>query len=160
MAPQVGDIVFAHSSGMMGKAIRFGERLQFKRGSFYNHVCIVDRIVDGVAYVVQAEPRGVTNDKTLESVGTVTLITPPAHVDVEKMLTFARAQVGSKYGFMSIVSIVVDVISWDWFPAMRARGTWICSALTAESLRYGGWFHNWPDIYIPKPSDVYNALVV
>lgn len=151
--PKPGDIVFAHNTGLMARAIRLGEWLRFRKGSYFNHACVVDRVEDGVAYVIQAEPRGVTSDKTLDSVGEYVLFSP-SELDVQKILEFSRAQVGSRYGWLSIVSIVVDLVTPDWFPALRARGTWICSAVTAEALRYGGWLAEWGDIYIVTPAQL------
>ena len=153
---QPGDVVFAHSDGVMGKAIRFGEFLRWRRGSHWNHVAIVDRIVDGVPYVIQAEAKGVTNDKPLSSVGLYELVSPD--INVNTALSFVRAQVGKRYGWLSIVSIVFDVITPDWAPAVRRRNTWICSALVAESMRAGGWLANWGDIYIVTPAQLWAKL--
>jgi len=119
----------------------------------------VSEVRDGVAYVVQAEPRGVTRDKTLASVGEYTLVAPPAGTDTAKMLAFATAQVGKRYSFLSILSIVVDILTPNWFPAVRRADTWICSALVAESLRSGGWLHNWGDVYIVTPAQLFQCLV-
>jgi hypothetical protein len=72
----------------------------------------------------------------------------------------ARGEVGAEYGFGSIASIVVTELSprpvrFDF----RRGGTWICSALGAEALRAGGWYHQWPDIYQVRPAQLYSALV-
>ena len=83
--PQPGDIGFAHSDGIFGKLIRFGERIRWgENPSHWNHAFIVDRVVmEGtiengdvkfITYIIQAEPSGVTNDKRIESVGAYTLI--------------------------------------------------------------------------------------
>jgi len=158
--PQPGDIVLAHSDGLMGKAIRFGERIRWgEKPSHWNHVAIVDRIEDGVAYVIQAEPRGVTNDKPLSSVGEYEIVLPPDEANVERLLQFARSQVGSHYGWASIVSVAFDIATPNWFPSFRRPGTWICSALGAEALRYAGWLRQWPDIYCVTPAQMYAALI-
>lgn len=157
--PEVGDIVFAHSNGIIGRTIRLAERLRWHRGSMYNHVAIVSWVHDGVAYVTQAEPRGVTNDKPLSSVGEYTLVAPPKDVDKEQMLRFATSQIGKRYSFLSILSIIVDILTPNWFPAVRNADTWICSALVAESLRAGGWLHNWPDVYIVTPAQLFQTLI-
>lgn len=161
--PQPGDIVFAHSNGIMGKAIRLGEWLRFRRGSHWNHVCFIDRVVDGVPYVLQAEPSGVTVDKTLDSVGAYLLMEPPKGVDRTQVMFFARQQVGYHYGWLMILALAVDIITPAWFPtfhlASKKKPSWICSVLSAEALRFGGWFHQWPSIYQVTPSQVFSALL-
>lgn len=156
-----GDIVFAHSNGIMGRAIRLGELLRWKHGSEWNHVAIIDRVENGVAFVIQAEARGVTSNKTLDSVapdGHYIVIRPPQCVDIETSLAFARQEVGSHYGWLSIVTDILDIITPDWFPSLRRRSTWICSALVLEALRAGGWLHQWGDIYLPTPAQAFEAL--
>jgi hypothetical protein len=159
--PQPGDIGFAHSNGIMGKAIRFGERIRWgEKPSHWNHAFIVDTVsqVDGewVVTIIQAEPSGVTQGKRIETVGEYILVEPHPDHDRASILKFARAQVGSEYGWFSIVSDMVDIITPNWFPAFRSQGTWICSALVAEALRFGGWLHNWGDIYIVTPAQLFN----
>lgn len=156
-----GVIVFAHSNGIMGRVIRFGERLRWHGGHFFNHVAIIDRVEDGVAYLIQAEAKGVTNDKTLASVapgGKYVLIEPPHDIDVDDMLAFARQEVGSQYGWLSIVSIALDIVLPLWFVAFRRPSTWICSALIAESMRAGGWRREWADVYVVTPAQLWLAI--
>lgn len=160
--PQQGDIGFAHSNGIMGRAIRFGERIRWgEKPSYWNHAFIVDSVKfvndEWVVTVVQAEPRGVTNDKRIETVGQYILIEPQPGHSRNDILAFARAQVGSQYGWGSIASVVFDALTPSWFPAFRKANTWICSALVAESLRFAGWLENWGDIYTPTPAQVFEA---
>jgi hypothetical protein len=157
----VGDIVFAHSNGIMGRAIRFGERLRWReKASYWNHAAIVSRInADGTVYVIQAEPRGITDDKPLSSLGEVTLMKLPSDTDVNKVMAFAHEQVGSHYSFLSIASCLFDIASPNWFPSVRRPHSWICSALVAESLRSGGWINNWGDIYTVTPAQLWRALI-
>ena len=160
--PQPGDIGFAHSNGIMGRAIRFGERIRFgEKPSHWNHAFIVDTVErDGnewVVTVIQAEPHGVTCDKRIETVGEYVLLAPHPTHDRGDILTFARAHIGDRYGFMSIVSEVLDIASPNWWPAFRRRSTWICSALVAESLRFAGWLHDWGDIYTVTPAQLFEA---
>jgi len=167
--PQPGDIGFAHSDGIFGKLIRFGERIRFgEKPSHWNHAFIVDRVVmegsitDGTAtfktYIIQAEPTGVTNDKLIESVGSYTIVEPTPDMSRKDILAFARAQVGSKYGWGSIASVAIDIISPNWWPSFRRRGTWICSALVGEAVRYGGFLAPWPDIYTVTPAQLFTAI--
>jgi hypothetical protein len=113
--------------------------------------------------LVQARGQGVTKDGTLadiETGGWVVLIRPPASVEPSRTLAFARSQVGDRYGFWTIASIIIDILTPKWFHTpFRRPGTWICSALGAEALRFGGWLHQWPDIYQVDPADAMQALL-
>lgn len=158
---QAGDIVFAHSTGIIGRAIRLGERLRFHKDAIWNHCAILDRSENGIWFVIQAEAAGVTNNKTLDSVapyGNIAIVPPPENVNVAKLLMFARAQVGSAYGFTTIATLVFDILTPNWFPLVRRKNSWICSAVTAESLRFGGWLRNWDDIYIVTPAQLWTAF--
>ena len=166
--PKVGDVGFSHNKGMMPKLIRLGEWLKFHK-SDYNHEFVVSRVdSNGVAYVTQATFRrhlkGVTNTSTLDSVapgGTFTIVTPPPEVDIEKFLEFCESQVGLHYSTITIIAISFDILSWNWMPSfMNAhRASWICSGLINEGLRFGGWLHQWIDIYTVMPQEGHDALV-
>jgi len=167
-APQPGDIGFSHSDGLMGKAIRFGERIRWgEKPSHWNHAFIVDevKLVGSVTEgyrlettVIQAEPSGVTNDKPISSVGAYTLMEPTPRMSRAAILEFARSQVGSEYGWGSIASCALDCMTPNWAPSFRRPGTWICSALVAEALRFGGWLHNFDDIYTVTPAQLFEAF--
>jgi hypothetical protein len=161
---QAGDVGFAHTKGMMGKLIRLGETFRFKKWSAWNHEFVVDRVVDGVPYIIQATLRGVTDSAPLADVapgGRYTTMAPPDGVDRHEFLVFCRSQVGMHYSLGTILAIAIDIVTWDWFPAFRGarKPSWICSALVNEGLRYGGWLHQWRDIYSMTPAEGYGALV-
>ena len=157
-----GDVGFAKTKGWMGRAIRLGEWVKFRKSEF-NHMFILDREVDGVWYIIQATMKGVTDTATLESVsktGTYVLIAPPAGADRARLLQFARAQVGLEYGYWTILAISLDILTWQWVPSLRGarKQSWICSALSCEALRFGGWLHNWLSIYDVMPQQAYDVL--
>jgi len=113
--------------------------------------------------VIQAEARGVTGNRRLSTVatgGSFALLRPPPQVDPTRTIEFARGEVGARYGFLTIGAIAFDVLTPPWlhFP-FRKPNTWICSAIAAESLRFGGWYCRWPDIYALTPSQLYFELV-
>jgi len=116
---------------------------------------------EGADWVVgQAEARGVTLGATLATVapgGSYEIVPVPAGVDRAKELEFLRAQVGRRYGFVTIASILITILT-PVFLNVMASDTWICSAVTAEGLRAGGWIHNWPDIYQVNPAQLADAL--
>lgn len=154
--------MFCHGSDTIGKAIRLAQRLRWKQGAKWNHVAIVDRIEDGVAYVIQAEARGVTNFRRLDEIapgGVYELVKLPPGVPAKDVLEFARAQVGTKYGFATIAAIAIDIITPGWFPSLRPANknsnSWICSAVIAEAMRAGGWIRRWPDIYLVTPAQLW-----
>ena len=155
---QVGDIVFAHTGTFFGRVIRLGEWIRWRKGAFYNHVCVVNEIRDGIPFVIQAETRGVTDDKPLSTLGQTLVVFPPETVDVDKMLAFYRSQLGKRYGWLTILSIAFNILTPAWL-SVRWAWTWVCSAITAEALRAGGWFHDWPDIYQVTPAQLYDAVV-
>lgn len=157
-----GSLVFCHSTGLIGRAIRLGERLRFRTGAFYNHVAIIAD-TDADPHVIQAEASGVTSNGTLSSVapGGSYLIYPlPDGVDPAKVLRFARSQVGLSYGWLSILSLAIQILvpKWIHLPSFRSERSWICSAMGGESIRFGGWLWNWGDIYKVVPSELYAAL--
>lgn len=176
-----GDLVFAHGKGVISRAIRIAEWLQWLRhavvvllhtgnwsprdhGHDFNHVAVVDEVDGDIVYVIQAEAHGVTGKgfhrRTLDEVspgGTYEIVKPPSGTSRAHILAFARAEVGSAYGFFSIASEVCNTVTPQWL-TFRWTNSWICSALAAESLRFGGWLHNWPDIYQVTPAELYRAL--
>ena len=159
-----GDIVLCHSTGVVGRAIRWAQRRDYSEVfSQYNHVAIIDRIEDGVAYIIQAEAAGVTNDKTLESVapgGSYRIIPLPEVINCDEFLEFARSQVGALYGFTTIVSCALDVLLPESI-CLRKYGTWICSGLVAAALMYAGFkpVQGWGDIYTVFPSEIAKELL-
>jgi len=161
-----GDIGFAHTHGWMGKLIRLGEWLRFKRGSEWNHQFVVsDEVdVDGTPFVIQATLRGVTDTARLDQVapgGRYITMAPPDACDRHELLVFMKSQVGIRYSLMTILAIAIDIVTWDWFPAFRGarKPSWICSALVNEAMRFSGWLHPWIDLYSVTPQDGYCALV-
>ena len=159
---EVGMVGFARTNDFIGKAIRFGEWLRFRKGDTWNHAFIVDSIKDGIPYVLQADVRGVTNDKPLSSVGEYILLNPKVVADLDKLRYFARKQLRDGYGWATIFFLVVDIITPKWFPAFhpssKGRPSWICSTLTGEALRFAGWYHDWADPMLVTPAQLYEAL--
>lgn len=160
-----GDLVFCTSKGIIGSAIRWAQRKEVSEiYARYNHVAILDREENGEWYVIQAEAAGVTNDKKLTSVapgGKYRVVALPESVNVDKFLEFARSQVGSAYGYTSILSCAFDMLLPDRI-CLRKTGTWICSGLAAGSLMYAGFkgAQGWPDIYTVTPSQIAYAIAL
>jgi hypothetical protein len=162
-----GSLVFCHSTDIVGRGIRWAEWTRFKRGSTYNHVATLrdwhedgQDPAGGYWTVIQAEARGVTGHRELDSVcpgGFYTIVEQPQTVRVDDQLAFLVDQIGARYGFITIGSIVVNLIL-PQFISFQMPSTWICSAVAAEALRVGGWRHNWPNIYQVNPAQLFEVL--
>jgi hypothetical protein len=157
-----GDLVFCHGSGIVSAGIRFAERVHGHAGAQWNHVAILDQPLEHHDWtVIQAEAHGVTRDKRLHHIapGGVYEVVPSPAPHPETSVAFAKSHVGDGYGFVTIASILATLLTPRFFNVMLP-GTWICSALAAESLRAGGWLRSWPDIYTVTPAELYDALVI
>jgi hypothetical protein len=166
LKPRAGDIGFCHSNGIIGRVIRLGERMRFRKGSFWNHAFIISDHVDdhGDPYIIQAIGKGVDGSKTLSTVapgGRYEILPLPHGVDAERVVAFAKQEIGSKYGYVSIVGTALRILLPRWLPLpyVRTGSSWYCSALAAESARAGGWLHRWADVYNVVPAELYAALL-
>lgn len=154
-----GYVGFSRSPGVMGRAIRFGEHLSGGVGE-WNHMFIIGED----AKVIQAEMQGVTDDANVNDLLLTykcTILKPPPEVDLDKVVVFAKEQVGICYGLGTDIAIGIDMMTWQWFPAFRGarKPSWICSALGAEALRFGGYYHEWISVYTCTPQQVHDALM-
>jgi hypothetical protein len=162
--PQIGDVGFARTKGVMGWLIRLGTWLKFRKARFNHQFAIDDRVdTDGTPFVIQATMRGVTNTARFDEIapgGTVVTMAPPDIVDRAKFLEFLHQQVGLEYGFITDTAMAIDIVTWDWVPSFRGarKNSWQCSALINEALRFGGWLHPWVDIYAILPDEGFDAL--
>lgn len=156
IAAKPGDIFIAHSKGILAWLIRVGTR------SKWNHAGVIVKAgIDPL--VVQAEARGVSEPVPFSTVapGGYTAILPcPAGVDHWSVAEFALGQSGTPYGFLTIASIVLTIVTPVFIHFNFRRGdTFICSALVAFALLAGGWLHKWTDYYQVTPAQLALALV-
>ena len=147
-------MIFARTKTPYGFLIRLGEWLKFRKCSF-NHVAVV-----GERGIIQATLKGVTDDQPIDPKWEYVVIAPPC--DRAKLLEFVNAQVGSKYSFLTILSIALDILSWNWTPALSnsSRQSWICSGLVGEGMRYGGWLHEFVNVYTVTPQALFESVAV
>jgi len=152
----IGDTGYARTTGFLGFLIRVGEKLKWRNGLF-NHAFTV--INEAESYeeikIVQATLRGVIVSPLSEMMAAsinIEILPPAPSWDRVKIAEFAKEQVGSDYGLMSILCIGLDILTPEWFVSFRRNGTWICSALAEESNRYGGMLKSWKDIYTVTPT--------
>lgn len=156
-----GDLVFCHSKGLISRVIRVVQRLRSpKADARWNHVAVLyEQHPDDGWYVIQAEGHGVTKQRTLDEVapgGVYEVVRCPETADPAKVVAFATSQVGAHYGFLTIASILFNLLTPEKFVVRKAH-TWICSALVAGALWYAGWPPSelWTDIYSVMPSQLY-----
>jgi hypothetical protein len=158
---KAGDLAFCHGGGIVDWGIRAAEWLRFRKGSRYNHVAVLNApLGDGDWSVIEAESPGVIMStlSSLTAHGEVKIVSVPVVCNRQDVVQFMRFQLGEKYGFLTIASLLVSLIlpgSVNFYKP----GTWICSAVAAEALRYGGWFHQWDNIYQVSPAQLYQVLV-
>jgi hypothetical protein len=159
--PQPGDIVWCRTAGVMGKLIRLGEWIKFRKCA-YNHECIVSDIDEtGAVWVIQATMRGIVRSPlaTLTPGGSYITMAPPPECDRAKIVEFMKAQLELhiKYGILTILAISIDILSYQWVPAFQraSKATWICSAVSEEAQRYAGWLYPWLSIYTVIPEQSY-----
>lgn len=156
-----GDLVFAHGKGFISAAIRLVQSWRSpKADAHWNHVAILSHKIGDEWQVIQAQGKGVVMCPLSDVApgGSFEVVACPA-VDREKVTEFACSQEGVKYGYLTVASIILNVVTPKRL-ALRKPGTWICSALAAACLWYAGWYEseNWPDLYQVSPADLYGAL--
>jgi hypothetical protein len=150
---------FARTDGAMGWLIRAGEKLRWKDGR-YNHCFTV--VTEGATYdeiwIVQATMKGVLKSTLASLIASSELISmydiTELGGDPEKAAWFAEKQIGKKYGLLSDICIGVDIISPAWFLEFRRAGTWICSAVAHEAMRFAGVYFDVPDVYMVSPTNL------
>ena len=154
---QPGDIGFARTSGIMGRAIRYAERREGLDDS-WNHAFALSHKDDaGNWVVVQAEIKGVTNFRTLDKVapgGKIEIYPfPDATASRSQFLEFLDGQVKDDYSWLSIISCVLDMVLPQQI-CLRRAFTWICSGLIAAGLTFAGYpeMVKNPDLYTTTPA--------
>jgi len=157
---------FARTKSFMGYVIRFGEWIRWRK-SKYNHCFTV--ISEGETYedilIIQALSAGAERTTLASLINRSTAVSmydiTPLGGDPEKAAFFAEKQEGKKYGILSDICIAVDILTPAWFFECRREGTWICSALAHEAMRFAGIYYDTPDIYMVSPTNlqIYMGIV-
>ena len=149
-----GDLVFCHTSTLIGKGIRFAQRRDGEKDWKENHVGVLYKPYGDDWYIIQAESKGVTRDKLLSQIkGTYRVVQLPTGVNPSRFLAFLLSQVGEEYSWTAILSCAVDMFTPSKL-CFRSENTWICSALVAGALWYCGfrWVEKVPDLYQVTPA--------
>lgn len=169
LLPQPGDMLFFHSAGFVGRMIRLGERLRHPtQPHWVNHVGVcVEPDGDGLPRIVQAGASGVAY-AYLKDIDAAYDIVEAERFPVigddptwglpDRISIVAQAHdlVGAKYGWLTIISIVLNVLTPKWIrvPDFRRGTTYICSAAAAWCLHAGGADIDTYDIYQIMPSEL------
>jgi hypothetical protein len=135
-----GDIVLAHTKGLYGAAIRVAQWIRWKGFNTWNHAAIVVSNDAGVIKCVEMAIRCelITLDD-IAPAGKIILVIAPDGVDRERAVAYALRQVGTKYGVLTILSILFNLFTPNFISIdFRRLHTLICSALVARSLEHGG----------------------
>lgn len=156
-----GDLVFCHSKGLIGAGIRFCQRRIRNIGEEHkwNHVAVLnEQLPDSDWTVIQADAKGVRDSDRLSTIapgGIYEIKSLPQNLDPVKFVGFLKMQVGAKYGYLSILSVALDLFLPESI-CLRKNGTWICSGLVAGAL----WFAGFPkmvdvtDLYTVVPAEI------
>lgn len=160
-----GDLVFFHGSGFVDTAIRWcewlrrdGHRRSERSGAHWNHVAVLSKREGTDWVLIQAHSKGVTEGQLLSAAAATSygVVPLPPQFTGSKVVGWMRRRVGRKYGFVTILSILVTLFT-PRFVNVMLPGTWICSAIAAEAWRFAGWDHEWGDIYQVSPAELYIA---
>lgn len=139
---QPGDAIYARTNNAYGKMIRFAQAIRWWRGRDWNHMAIVDHVdANGQIWVNQMARR--CEQVKIEDVapgGKLKWVPMPEGLDRERSLTWARKRLGTKYGYLTIASIVVNLmlperISID----IHVENTLICSGYVNRAWEHGGY---------------------
>jgi uncharacterized protein YycO len=151
-----GDLVLCDGSGIVNWAIKVGQRFRVpRRFCAWNHVAILsDKDAEGW-WVVEATGRGVQHNRLDQPGRDRYAVVDTGLVEEHRALAvrFAMDQVGAPYGWLTIASIVCDLLTTKRLD-LRREGTWICSALGARALEHGGHFFDTLDPFQVMPAQL------
>ena len=146
-----GDILLVHSTGLIPRLIHLGELLH-RRGpaTHWTHVAV---IVSADGDTVEAQSHGVVASHVSAHPDSQVVDVGLSDVDRAQAVAFARSCLGDRYGYLTIASIVVDLLTPKAL-TFRSPRTLICSELGARALEHGGWVCPELDTSWVMPSDL------
>lgn len=155
-----GDVLLTYTrlsrnpASWFGALIRFGQAIRFRgdrrKYARWNHAVLV--VEDG--NIIEALGRGVVQRKLSDYRGQDYCI---AHTfldarDSRRVCGLASRLVGLRYGFLSIISIAIAIVTGGRL-VVDVAGSYICSELVAESLKRAGYYFQVPASHI-MPADL------
>jgi len=135
-APRPGDFILTHGDQWTSRLIRFGQSLRFRgdkeKYTYWNHTAL---IVDHTGTIVEALGTGVAirSIHDYEPTQYTVVRIEASDEDRTEAATFARTCVGAEYGWLTIVSIALSLLTGGGL-AFAIDGQLICSGLVARSL--------------------------
>ena len=149
-----GDFILTHGNSWTSRLIRWGQRLRFwgadRKYAWWNHAAM---IVSSDGDLIEALGAGVlaTNisryKRTQYHLVHLGAIAIPG--DREQVVRFTKQCVGQKYGYLTIVSIALSLLTGGKFN-FGFDGQFICSGLVARALeRTSAIFNRSPSHIMP-----------
>lgn len=134
-----GDFILTHNNGFLARLIRFGQSLRFwgkdRKYIRWNHAAM---IVTGDGAIIEALGKGVVMNRLekytpteYQLVSIDTIVAAPA--DRSQVVAFARWALNEPYGFVTIISIALSLLTGCKFN-FGFDGQCICSGLVARAL--------------------------
>jgi len=160
--PEPGDFILTHGAELFSQLIRFGQQLRFRGAdrpyTYWNHAALV--VTSGGA-IVEALGSGVERRSLSDydpTQYTVVRITASAE-DRAEAAVFAERCVGQHYGWATIVSIAISLVTGAKF-SFGFNGQLICSGLVARALeRTTAIFEDEPSHIMPAQlAKLYGAV--
>ena len=156
-----GDFILVSTNGILAKCIRTGQFLRYhgkiRAYSHWNHAAI---IVDTEGTVVEAAGRGVrySNINEYKEIEYYLVSTKLNKQSRDQTIAAAKSFVRDKYGWFTIVSIMLQLITGVEFQFSFGNSI-ICSGLVAQSLWAGGIIFD-SNPYQMMPADLASAYNV
>lgn len=161
-APRPGDFILTHGKEWTSQLIRFGQGLRYRGESakyaYWNHTALV---VGDDGAIIEALGTGVAArsihdyDPTQYTVVRI----EASDADRAQEVAFARSALGAEYGFVTIVSIALSLVTGGKL-AFAIDGQLICSGLVARALeRTDAIFKHDPARIMPAElAEIYKVL--
>lgn len=160
--PEPGDFILTHGAELFSQLIQFGQRLRFSGAdrpyTYWNHAAIV--VTSGGA-IVEALGAGVERRSLSDydpTQYTIVRITASPE-DRAEAAVFAERCVGQRYGWATIVSIAISLLTGAKF-SFGFNGQLVCSGLVARALeRTTAIFEDEPSHIMPAQlAKLYGAV--
>ncbi len=153
--PQPGDFILTHNTTWSAKLVQFGQKLRYRgadsKYTRWNHTAL---IVDNQGHIIEALGRGITQTQLAKYKPAEYFV---VHIDAspedrQEAINFAKACVDQQYGWLTLVSITLSLLTGTKF-SFGFDGQQICSGLVARSLERTN------AIFTPEPSHIMPAYL-
>ncbi len=153
--PQPGDFILTHGSSWTSQLIRFGQALRFRgndsKFAYWNHCAMV---VSEYGGLIEADGIGVKRT-ALSSYAPKEYVAVRVQTegqDKDQMVKFAEHALGQKYGFLTVISLGLSLLTGLKFN-FGVDDELICSGLVASCLERGWDIFERPCSYM-TPADL------